>query len=820
MKPRNFIGKIILVALLLLAIAPSLLAQQGTPNVQDCLGAIPVCQPVYTTTSSYTGHGNVYPEIHANSVCPLCMDGEKNDVFYVITVQTSGILRFTLTPNNPSNDYDWSLFNMTNAPCSQLYTNAQELQVSCNSYGVTGTNGPTGISTALGNNLNCNGPGVSGKKFNKDLDVLAGQTYLLNVSNWSATNQSGYTLDFSGSTASIFDVTPPVIDSIQSTVSCAGSDTLYVHFSENVQCIDVHNQPSKFSLAGPAGTYTLTDVTSPDCDGGAANGRTIYLHVTPPLGPGAYTLSIIGDIHDLCDNTCQYTGYPFTLTEINAPSAAAGNDTTVANGAIVTLHGNATGGAPPYTFHWEPAALVQNANIAQPLTVNMGASAEFTLSITDNAGCHGTDQVVVTVVGGPLAVMASADPQVLCVGASATLGALVSGGSGNYSYAWSSNPPGFTSTLANPVVFPLASTVYTVHVNDGFSTTTGTVSVHVNPKPVANAGSPMNIPYGTNAQLSGSGSGGTGNYLWHWTSSPPGFSSNQPNPLFVNLATSTLFTLVVTDNTTGCVSEPATVMVTVTGSPLSCTPVAEPQIVCKGVGTVLHAMAGGGSGSYGYAWSSIPAGFTSTDPNPPVTPDETTTYLLTVTDGFNSASGAVNVQVKPLPVFTTGWPHDTTACIYDRLTLDAGNPGGTYYWSNGATTRTLEVGTTGIGYDEQRYRVRVTGANGCVDSAGIIVVFTFSACEAIAEHTPDGLIALWPNPVTAGILHLEITLPVPAVEITVTDVVGAILYTERLSTSGIAPFVKDVEVSFLPAGLYLVSLKCEGYAGVVKFVRR
>ena len=549
------------------------------------------------------------------------------------------------------------------------------------------------------------------------------------------------------------------------------------------------------------------------------NGRTLYLHVTPPLGPGAYTLNVIGDIHDLCDNTCQYAGYPFTLTEINAPSAAAGNDTTVANGAIITLHGNATGGAPPYTFHWEPAAMVQNPNIAQPLTVNMGASVDFTLSITDNAGCHGTDQVLVTVIGGPLAVMASADPQVLCVGASATLGALVSGGSGTYAYAWSSVPPGFTSTLASPTVFPLVSTVYTVQVNDGFSTISGSVPVHVNPKPVAHAGTPFSVPYGTNATLSGSGSGGTGNYLWAWTSSPPGYSSNQPSPVFTNLSTSTLFTLVVTDNTTGCVSEPATVMVTVTGSPLSCTPVADPQIICKGTGTRLHGMAGGGSGSYGYAWSSIPAGFTSTDPDPQVTPAETTTYLLTVTDGFNTATGAVNVQVKPLPQFP-GWPADTTACIYDQVILDAGNPGGTYYWSNGATTRTIEISTTGIGFDEQRYGVKVTGANGCTDSVHTIVVFTFSACEAIAERTPAGLIALWPNPVTAGTLHLEITRPIPDVEITVTDVVGATLFSERLTTGGTSPFVKDVDVSFLPAGLYLVSLRCEGYAGVVKFVRR
>jgi hypothetical protein len=294
------------------------------------------------------------------------MDGEKNDVFYVITVQTDGLLRFTLTPNNPSNDYDWSLFNMTNAGCDEIYTSAQALQVSCNSYGVQGTNGPTGINTLLGNNLNCNGPGTIGEKFNKDLTVHAGETYVLNVSNWSSTNQSGYTLDFTGSSASIYDATPAVIDSIGELVPCDGTDSVYLSFSENIRCEDVYQHPEKFSLTGPAGSYTITAALSPDCETGATNGRNCILVVSPDAGAGSYTLSVVGDIRDLCDNICLYQGYPFQLSEINAPVASAGNDTTVANGAVITLHGSASGGNPPYAYHWEPAAYLVNPNVATP----------------------------------------------------------------------------------------------------------------------------------------------------------------------------------------------------------------------------------------------------------------------------------------------------------------------------------------------------------------------------------------------------------------------------------------------------------------------
>ena len=206
------------------------------------------------------------------------MDGEKNDVFYIITVQTNGVLRFTLTPNNLNNDYDWSVFNMTNSDCSQLYPNAIALQVSCNSYGVLGYNGPTGISTLLGNLLNCNGPGTAnGPAFNKDLIVFAGQTYLINISNWSSTQQSGYTLDFSASTATIFDTVPPAIDSVQELVPCSGSDSLFVRFTENMKCSSVYGHPEKFSLSGPSGSIPITAVTSSDCVIGAAQSPNFSL---------------------------------------------------------------------------------------------------------------------------------------------------------------------------------------------------------------------------------------------------------------------------------------------------------------------------------------------------------------------------------------------------------------------------------------------------------------------------------------------------------------------------------------------------------------
>jgi len=51
-----------------------------------------------------------------------------------------------------------------------------------------------------------------------------------------------------------------------------------------------------------------------------------------------------------------------------------------------------------------------------------------------------------------------------------------------------------------------------------------------------------------------------------------------------------------------------------------------------------------------YSWTSSPTGFTSTQPNPYVSPTATTTYALTETNSngcFNSNS--VKISVNPLP---------------------------------------------------------------------------------------------------------------------------------------------------------------------------
>jgi hypothetical protein len=166
------------------------------------------------------------------------------------------------------------------------------------------------------------------------------------------------------------------------------------------------------------------------------------------------------------------------------PVANAGPNQSIPYGSSTTLNGSATGGSGNYSWHWEPAALLINPNIQHPVTVNLTSSVQFTLSVTDQvSGCAGTSQMIVTVTGGVLSVDATADPSPVCEGNPVQLLALASGGTGNYSYTWSSNPPGFVSTIPNPVVIPTVTTWYKVVVYDGFATLADSVLVTVSPLP-------------------------------------------------------------------------------------------------------------------------------------------------------------------------------------------------------------------------------------------------------------------------------------------------------------------------------------------------
>ncbi len=510
-------------------------------------------------------------------------------------------------------------------------------------------------------------------------------------------------------------------------------------------------------------TYTINGINPQTV---AAN-STPHVETVYPLVNTTYAFTGLEDIQ--CPGSASGTA---VIQVDPSPTTNAGNDQTVPYGTSTTLNGQVSGGSGNYSYSWQPAGKLVNPNVQQPVTVNLTESTIFSLTGTDNVGgCYDIDDVMVSITGGPLGCFPTANPPSICAGETSQLQSVASGGSGEYTYLWSSNPPGFSSTLPNPVVTPTQTTVYTVVINDGYNVSSGNVTVSMHPLPVPEAGNDITIPHGTNTTLQGSASGASGSYAYHWEPASILNNPNIPNPATVNLYTTTVFTLTVTDLTTGCQSEgPDQMSVIISGEALSVNPTAVPDEICYGESTQLFSSAGGGSGNYTYSWIAS-NGFTSTQQNPVTTPQTAGSfiYTCTVSDGYNSTEGSVAVNVRAVPYINFGFA-DTTVCVYDTITLDAGNPGATYVWSNGSSERTIKVATTGIGFDMQTYNVTVTQA-GCSSDAIVTVVYDFSACSGTGEAGKESFCKIYPNP-GKGLLNLIIEPGVKEVEVHVTNILG------------------------------------------------
>jgi gliding motility-associated-like protein len=91
-----------------------------------------------------------------------------------------------------------------------------------------------------------------------------------------------------------------------------------------------------------------------------------------------------------------------------------------------------------------------------------------------------------------------------------------------------------------------------------------------------------------------------------------------------------------------------------------------------------------------------------------VSPTQTTTYYVTVTDGITTCTDSVRVTVSDIGAFNP--LSDTTRVCGKSTSFDAGSGYASYLWNNGATIQTIPATTSGF------YKVTVTNAAGCTAS--------------------------------------------------------------------------------------------------------
>jgi len=315
--------------------------------------------------------------------------------------------------------------------------------------------------------------------------VCAGQSAQLyaNASGGSGTYTYSWTSSPPGFTSAQAD--PQVSPSVTTTYTVTVNDG-YNSVSESVQ-VTVHPLPAP-PLSGGDETICSGEAI-PSLTVIVAAGETADWYATAaggaPIATGTliYAPSFQGTFYAEARNLttgCKSMTRTGVILTIHAlPVVFAGSDQAIPYGTSTTIQDATASGTATLSYSWVPAAAFVNASLLNPTTVDLTSSGTYTLNVTDGNGCTNNDQMTITVTGGALAVNPAANPPLICFGESAQLAANASGGSGSYTYSWTSIPVGFTSSQADPQVSPGVTTTYTVMVNDGYSTASGNVTVTV-----------------------------------------------------------------------------------------------------------------------------------------------------------------------------------------------------------------------------------------------------------------------------------------------------------------------------------------------------
>lgn len=190
------------------------------------------------------------------------------------------------------------------------------------------------------------------------------------------------------------------------------------------------------------------------------------------------------------------------------------------------------------------------------------------------------------------------------------------------------------------------------------------------------------------------------------------------NPTLSAAGTVTYYAASV-NNTTNCESATRTaVTLTITTVAQAAITAGGPITFCQGGSVQLTANTG-----TTYLWSN---GATTQS----ITVNATGTFSVTVTtSGCTTTSSPVNVTVNPVPVAAITANGPTTFCSGGNVVLTA-SAGNSYLWSNGATTQSITVSTTG------NYSVTVSNPGGCNSTSAVTAVTVSAQANVSVSAAP------------------------------------------------------------------------------------
>jgi gliding motility-associated-like protein len=653
----------------------------------------------------------------------------------------------------------------------------------------------TAFTYPSGTNISCFG--LSNGSANLTIGGgVPGYTY-----TWS---NGAVTEDLSGVPAGTYNVT--VIDANGCTIT--SSVTL--------------NQPAVLaSTATPfvyAGGYNVTGcLSNGSIDLGVTGGNPGYTYSwsngattqdISSLAAGTYTVTVT-DI-----NGCQTTS-SVTLTQPN-PLAQTISAFTYPSGTNISCFGlsdgsvdlTITGGAPNYTYAWSNGATTQDLT-----NVPFGT---YNVTVTDANGCQITSTITLT---QPAALTSSVIPSVYAGGfnvsgcvADGSIDLTVGGGNPGYTYTWSNG-------ATTQDVSTLIAGTYIVTVTDLNGCTSSNTITLTQPGGLSQTISATTFPSGTNISCFGLSDGnvnltiggGTPGYSYVW-------SNGATTEDLTNVPAGT-YGVTVTD-ANGCQIISSITLVqppALTQSISAFIYQSGTNISCFGLNDgSVDLVVNGGNPNYSYNWSN---GATTQD----LSGVSAGTYNVLITD-MNGCSIPSTITLTQPTALTSGvvpssYPggFNLSGCNPDGsidLTVNGGNPGYSYSWSNGSVTQDISSLAAGT------YTVTVTDVNGCQTTSTItltqppvltqtISAFVYpSGTNISCFGASDGSINLiigggvgpynytWSN----GAVIEDISgLPVGTYNVTVSDQNGCII-TSTITLNQPAPLGQTITAFAYPSG--------------------
>ncbi|MCX6270090.1 MAG: HYR domain-containing protein [Bacteroidetes bacterium] len=254
-----------------------------------------------------------------------------------------------------------------------------------------------------------------------------------------------------------------------------------------------------------------------------------------------------------------------TVQVLSLPTASLSGSSNICQGGSANLNINITGGTPPYNINLSNgmSTTVYTNITTSPYVINVSPSVTTTysiISVTDANGCMNmaTGIATITVTNNPMGFMVTGGGSFCSGGDGVSVG--LTGSQSGVTYYLDLNGSntgisvlgtGTAITFGNQTN-PGSYTVQAVNMQNCSAVMQGIATVMLNTSPVANAGTDQSIISGNAATLSGSATGGSGVYNYHWEPASMVVNPNQASTLTVPLSSTTAFTLQATDPSTLC----------------------------------------------------------------------------------------------------------------------------------------------------------------------------------------------------------------------------------------------------------------------------